>query len=48
MEERETSQDIDRIAAQWVARRDRLPASARDDEALEQWLAGVLSTSTSP
>ncbi|HVK51058.1 MAG TPA: FecR domain-containing protein [Pseudoxanthomonas sp.] len=40
MEERETSQDIDRIAAQWVARRDRLPASARDDEALEQWLAG--------
>ena len=40
MEERETSQDIDRIAAQWVARMDRARLSARETEELKQWLAG--------
>lgn len=40
MEERETSQDIDRIAAQWVARMDRAPASADDAAQLQDWLAG--------
>lgn len=40
MEERETSQDIDRIAAQWVARMDRAPASADEAEQLRDWLAG--------
>ncbi|GGD54907.1 FecR family protein [Pseudoxanthomonas indica] len=40
MEERETSRDIDRIAAQWVARLDRAPPSASDTEQLNAWLAG--------
>ena len=40
MEERETSQDIDRIAAQWVARMDRAPLSAGDAGELKRWLAG--------
>jgi transmembrane sensor len=40
VEERETSQDIDRIAAQWVARMDRSPLSARDTGELKRWLAG--------
>jgi transmembrane sensor len=40
VDERETSQDIDRIAAQWVARMDRAPLSASEAEELKQWLAG--------
>lgn len=40
MQERETSQDIDRIAAEWVARADRAPLSATEAEELTQWLAG--------
>lgn len=40
MEERESSQDIDRIATEWVARMDRAPLSADDDAELKQWLAG--------
>ncbi len=40
MEERETSRDIDRIAAQWVARMDRAPLSATEAGELKQWLAG--------
>jgi transmembrane sensor len=40
VEERETSQDIDRIAAQWVARMDRAPLSATEAGDLKQWLAG--------
>lgn len=40
MQERETSQDIDRIAAQWVARMDRAPLSAAETGELKQWLAG--------
>ena len=40
MQERETSQDIDRIAAEWVARRDRAPLSASENGELKQWLAG--------
>ncbi len=38
MDERETSQDIDRIAAEWVARIDRAPLSDSEAEALKQWL----------
>jgi transmembrane sensor len=38
--ERETSQDIDRIAARWVARMDRASLSAGEARELEQWLAG--------
>jgi transmembrane sensor len=40
VQERETSQDIDRIAAQWVARMDGAPLSAGEAEELKQWLAG--------
>lgn len=40
MDERETSQDIDRIAAEWVARIDRAPLSGSEAEALKQWLIG--------
>lgn len=40
MEERETSQDIDRIATRWVARMDRAPLSESETEELKQWLAG--------
>lgn len=40
MEERETSQDIDRIAAEWVARMDRASLSASEARELKQWLAG--------
>jgi transmembrane sensor len=40
VEERETSQDIDRIAAEWVARMDRAPLSAGEAWELKQWLAG--------
>lgn len=40
MQERETSQDIERIAAEWVARADRAPLSASEAEALKDWLAG--------
>jgi transmembrane sensor len=38
--ERETSQDIDRIATEWVARMDRAPLSADEAAELKQWLAG--------
>jgi transmembrane sensor len=40
VDERETSQDIDRIAAEWVARMDRAPLSADEAAELKQWLAG--------
>ena len=40
VEERETSQDIDRIATEWVARMDRAPLSADEAAELKQWLAG--------
>ncbi|GFE80141.1 iron dicitrate transporter FecR [Steroidobacter agaridevorans] len=40
MAERETSQSVDRAAADWVARLDRAPLSDEDIEQLEQWLAG--------
>lgn len=40
MDERETSKDIDRSAAQWVARMDRAPLSVREAGELRQWLAG--------
>jgi transmembrane sensor len=39
VQERETSQQIDRIAAQWVARMDRAPLSATEAGELKQWLA---------
>ncbi len=40
MQERETSQDIERIAAEWVVRADRAPLTASEVEALQDWLAG--------
>lgn len=40
VQERETSQDIDRTAAAWVARMDRAPLSATEAEELKQWLVG--------
>jgi transmembrane sensor len=40
VEERETAQDIDRIATEWVARMDRAPLSADRAAELKQWLAG--------
>jgi transmembrane sensor len=40
VQERETSQDIDRIATQWVAKMDRAPLSATEAGELKQWLAG--------
>jgi len=40
VQERETSQDIDRTAAEWVARIDRAPLSATEAEELKQWLVG--------
>lgn len=39
VQERETSQDIDRAAAEWVARMDRAPLAASEAEALTKWLA---------
>jgi transmembrane sensor len=39
VQERETSQDIDRAAAEWVARMDRASLSAGEAEALTKWLA---------
>ena len=36
---RETSQEIDAVAADWAARIDRAPLSAEEDERLETWLA---------
>ncbi|HEY0680751.1 MAG TPA: FecR domain-containing protein [Steroidobacter sp.] len=39
MDERETSQDIDRTAAEWVARMDRAPLSASERAELKQWLS---------
>lgn len=40
MDDRETSREIERTAAQWVARRDRGRLSSGDAEELERWLAG--------
>jgi transmembrane sensor len=40
VQERETSKDIDRIAAHWVARMDRAPLPASEADELKQWLAG--------
>jgi transmembrane sensor len=40
VQERETSRDIDRIAAQWVARMDRAPLCAGESVELKRWLAG--------
>lgn len=40
VDERESSQDIDRIAARWVARMDRAPLSDAEAAELQQWLAG--------
>lgn len=40
VQERETSQDIDRTAAEWVARIDRAPLSATEADELKQWLIG--------
>lgn len=40
VQERETSQDIDRAAAEWVARADRAPLTASEAEELKDWLAG--------
>ena len=39
MQERETSQDIDRVAAEWVARMDRAPLSTSEADELKDWLA---------
>lgn len=39
MQERETSKDIERAAAEWVARMDRAPLTASEAEALTEWLA---------
>lgn len=39
MQERETSRDIDRAAAEWVARMDRAPLTAGEAEELTKWLA---------
>jgi transmembrane sensor len=39
VQERETSQDIDRAAAEWVARMDRAPLTASEVEELMKWLA---------
>ena len=40
VEERETSQNIDRIASEWVVRMDRAPLSATETRELKDWLAG--------
>ncbi len=40
VQERETSQDIDRTAAEWVARIDRAPLSATEADQLKHWLMG--------
>jgi transmembrane sensor len=40
VQERETSQDIDRAAAEWVARADHAPLTASEAEHLKEWLAG--------
>jgi transmembrane sensor len=40
VQERETSQDIDRTAAEWVARMDRAPLSTTEADELKQWLTG--------
>ncbi|MEL1263345.1 FecR family protein [Pseudoxanthomonas putridarboris] len=40
MDGRETSRDIERTAAHWVARMDRAPLSAKDEARLQRWLAG--------
>jgi transmembrane sensor len=40
VQERETSQDIDRTAYRWVARIDRAPLSATEAEQLQLWLIG--------
>ena len=40
MDGRETSQAIERKAAQWVARMDRGPLDAQEQEELQHWLSG--------
>lgn len=40
MEERETSQNIDQTASEWVARMDRATLSAVESHELKDWLAG--------
>ena len=40
MDGRESSREIERAAAAWVARMDRAPLSAGDQERLRRWLAG--------
>ncbi|MCL6710885.1 FecR domain-containing protein [Pseudomonas sp. R2.Fl] len=40
VEERETSQNIDQTASEWVARMDRAPLSATETRELKDWLAG--------
>ncbi|HEY5760673.1 MAG TPA: FecR domain-containing protein [Steroidobacter sp.] len=40
MQERESSQDIDRTAAEWVARIDRAPLSDTEADELKHWLVG--------
>lgn len=40
VQERETSQDIDRTAAEWVARIDRAPLTATEADELKHWLIG--------
>jgi transmembrane sensor len=40
VQERESSQDIDRTAAEWVARIDRAPLSDTEADELKQWLVG--------
>lgn len=40
MDGRETSREVERVAARWVARMDRGPLSAADDVRLKLWLAG--------
>ncbi|WP_343227069.1 FecR domain-containing protein [Pseudoxanthomonas sp. PXM04] len=40
VEERETSQNIDQTASEWVARMDRAPLSAVESHELKDWLAG--------
>jgi len=40
VEERETSQNIDQTASEWVARMDRAPLSATETHELKAWLAG--------
>ncbi|MCD9027721.1 FecR domain-containing protein [Luteimonas sp. BDR2-5] len=40
MDTRESSQSIDRAAAEWAARLDRAPLTAQEEDALDAWLQG--------